>query len=27
LLPHLQASLLARVLRRDLDAYPALVWR
>lgn len=27
LLPHLQASLLARTLRGDLDAYPALVWR
>ena len=27
LLPHLQASLLARALRGDLDAYPALVWR
>jgi CRISPR-associated protein Cas1 len=27
LLPHLQALLLARHLRGDLDAYPALVWR
>jgi CRISPR-associated protein Cas1 len=27
LLAHLQASLLARTLRGDLDAYPALVWR
>jgi CRISPR-associated protein Cas1 len=27
LLPHLQASLLARTLRGDLDVYPALVWR
>jgi CRISPR-associated protein Cas1 len=27
LLPHLQASLLARTLRGDLDAYPALIWR
>ena len=27
LFPHLQASLLARTLRGDLDAYPALVWR
>lgn len=27
LLPHVQASLLARTLRGDLDAYPALVWR
>jgi CRISP-associated protein Cas1 len=27
LLPHLQASLLARALRGDLDAYPALVWK
>ena len=27
LFPHLQASLLARALRGDLDAYPALVWR
>jgi CRISPR-associated protein Cas1 len=27
LLPHLQASLLARTLRGDLDAYPARVWR
>jgi CRISPR-associated protein Cas1 len=27
LLPHLQASLLARAMRGDLDAYPALVWR
>jgi CRISPR-associated protein Cas1 len=27
LLPHLQAALLARTLRGDLDAYPALIWR
>ncbi|WP_284948180.1 type I-C CRISPR-associated endonuclease Cas1c [Acidisoma cladoniae] len=27
LLPHLQASLLARALRGDLDTYPALIWR
>lgn len=27
LLPHLQASLLARMLRGDLDAYPAMIWR
>ena len=27
LLPHVQASLLARTLRGDLDTYPALVWR
>lgn len=27
LLPHLQALLLARHLRGDLDAYPALFWR
>jgi CRISPR-associated protein Cas1 len=27
LLPHLQASLLARTLRGDLDTYPPLVWR
>jgi CRISPR-associated protein Cas1 len=27
LFPHLQALLLARHLRGDLDAYPALVWR
>lgn len=27
LLAHLQASLLARTLRGDLDAYPALIWR
>ena len=27
LLAHLQASLLARTLRGDLDCYPALVWR
>jgi CRISPR-associated protein Cas1 len=26
LLPHLQATLLARALRGDLDAYPALIW-
>jgi CRISP-associated protein Cas1 len=27
LFPHLQALLLARHLRGDLDAYPALIWR
>jgi CRISPR-associated protein Cas1 len=27
LLPHLQAQLLARTLRGDLDAYPALIWK
>jgi len=27
LLPHLQARLLARHLRGDLDAYPAYLWR
>jgi CRISPR-associated protein Cas1 len=27
LLAHVQASLLARTLRGDLDAYPALVWK
>ena len=27
LLPHLQARLLARHLRGDLDAYPAFIWR
>jgi CRISP-associated protein Cas1 len=27
LLPHLQARLLARHLREDLDAYPAYVWK
>lgn len=27
LLPHVQAMLLARHLRGDLDAYPAFVWR
>jgi len=27
LFPHLQALLLARNLRGDLDAYPAMVWR
>jgi CRISPR-associated protein Cas1 len=27
LLPHLQARLLARHLRNDLDAYPAFIWR
>lgn len=27
LLPHLQARLLARYLRNDLDAYPAFLWR
>lgn len=26
LLPHLQARLLARLLRGELDAYPALIW-
>jgi CRISPR-associated protein Cas1 len=27
LLPHLQARLLARYLREDLDAYPAFLWK
>ena len=27
LLPHIQARLLARLLRGDLDAYPAFLWR
>lgn len=27
LFPHLQANLLARTLRGDLDAYPAVIWR
>ncbi len=27
LLPHLQARLLARYLRDDLDAYPAILWK
>ncbi len=27
LFPHLQAMLLARHLRGDLDAYPAMIWR
>lgn len=27
LLPHLQASLLARMLRGDLDAYPPMIWK
>ena len=27
LLPHLQARLLARHLRDDLDAYPAFIWK
>jgi CRISPR-associated protein Cas1 len=27
LLPHLQATLLARTLRGDLDAYPAMIWK
>lgn len=27
LLPHIQALLLARFLRGDLDAYPAYIWR
>jgi CRISP-associated protein Cas1 len=27
LLPHLQARLLARHLREDLDAYPAFLWK
>jgi CRISPR-associated protein Cas1 len=27
LLPHVQALLLARHLRGDLDAYPAFFWR
>lgn len=27
LLPHLQAQLMARYIRGDLDAYPAFIWR
>ena len=27
LLPHVQAMLLARHIRGDLDAYPAFLWR
>jgi CRISP-associated protein Cas1 len=27
LLPHLQARLLARTLRGDLDGYPPMIWR
>jgi hypothetical protein len=27
LLPHIQAQLLARTLRGDLDTYPALIWK
>jgi CRISPR-associated protein Cas1 len=27
LFPHVQALLLARYLRGDLDAYPALIWK
>lgn len=27
LLPHVQASLLARTLRGDLDAYPPMIWK
>jgi len=27
LLPHVQAQLLARTLRGDLDAYPAFIWK
>jgi CRISPR-associated protein Cas1 len=27
LLPHLQAALLARYLRKDLDAYPSFLWK
>lgn len=27
LLPHLQATLLARTLRGDLDAYPPMIWK
>jgi CRISP-associated protein Cas1 len=27
LFPHLQALLLARFLRGDLDAYPAMIWK
>jgi len=27
LLPHIQATLLARYLRRDLDAYPPFIWK
>jgi len=27
LLPHVQARLLARWLRGELDAYPSLIWK
>ncbi len=27
LLPHLQAALLARALRKDLDGYPSFFWK
>jgi CRISPR-associated protein Cas1 len=27
LLPHLQAQLLARAIRRDLDGYPPMIWK
>ena len=27
LLPHLQARLMARYIRGDLDAYPAFIWK
>ena len=27
LLPHVQASLLARMLRGDIDAYPPMIWK
>ena len=27
LLPHLQASLLAKAVRGDLDGYPAMIWK
>jgi CRISPR-associated protein Cas1 len=27
LLPHIQARLLSRTLRGDLDGYPPMIWR
>jgi CRISP-associated protein Cas1 len=27
LLPHIQAQLLARYLRGDLDGYPPMIWK
>jgi CRISPR-associated protein Cas1 len=27
ILPHIQAQLLARYIRGDIDAYPPFVWR